>query len=97
MPRTCGRVPDRCRNRPCDCRDLRTPFEATASPALFSFEAASEPRAHPVCFQETRYRQRYLDLMTNPGVRDIFVARARIISYVRRYFDERGFLEARRL
>ncbi len=35
--------------------------------------------------------------MTNPGVRDIFVARARIISYVRRYFDERGFLEARRL
>jgi lysyl-tRNA synthetase, class II len=44
-------------------------------------------------WQETRYRQRYLDLMTNPGVRDIFVTRARIISYVRRYFDDRGFLE----
>lgn len=43
--------------------------------------------------QETRYRQRYLDLMTNPGVRDIFITRARIISYIRRYFDSRGFLE----
>jgi aspartyl/asparaginyl-tRNA synthetase len=31
--------------------------------------------------------------MTNPGVRDIFITRARIISYVRRYFDDRGFLE----
>jgi lysyl-tRNA synthetase class II len=31
--------------------------------------------------------------MTNPGVRDIFITRARIISYIRRYFDNRGFLE----
>lgn len=31
--------------------------------------------------------------MTNSGVRNIFITRARIISYVRRYFDDRGFLE----
>jgi tRNA synthetases class II (D, K and N) len=45
--------------------------------------------------QETRYRQRYVDLLVNPHVRDIFYTRARIISFIRRYFDERGFLEVR--
>ncbi|GBF92633.1 hypothetical protein Rsub_05247 [Raphidocelis subcapitata] len=43
--------------------------------------------------QETRYRQRYLDLMSNPPVRDIFYTRARIIQFVRRFLDTRGFLE----
>jgi lysyl-tRNA synthetase class II len=43
--------------------------------------------------QETRYRQRYLDLMLNPAVRSHFTTRARIINYVRRFLDERGFLE----
>jgi lysyl-tRNA synthetase class 2 len=43
--------------------------------------------------QETRYRQRYLDLMCNTHVRDIFKTRARIIQYVRRFLDDRGFLE----
>uniref|UniRef100_A0A383W8G9 Lysine--tRNA ligase n=1 Tax=Tetradesmus obliquus TaxID=3088 RepID=A0A383W8G9_TETOB len=43
--------------------------------------------------QETRYRQRYLDLMCNNNVRDIFKTRARIIQYVRRFLDDRGFLE----
>lgn len=42
---------------------------------------------------ETRYRQRYLDLITNPEVRDIFVARSKIISATRRYLDKLGFLE----
>ncbi len=42
---------------------------------------------------ETRYRQRYLDLIANEQVRDIFVTRARIISALRRFLDERGFLE----
>ncbi len=42
---------------------------------------------------ETRYRQRYLDLIANEEVRDIFVTRARIISALRRFLDERGFLE----
>ncbi|KIZ04328.1 lysyl-tRNA synthetase, class II, partial [Monoraphidium neglectum] len=43
--------------------------------------------------QETRYRQRYLDLMSNPPIRDIFYTRAKIIQFVRRFLDNRGFLE----
>jgi lysyl-tRNA synthetase, class II len=42
---------------------------------------------------ELRYRQRYVDLIVNPQVRDIFVKRARIISTMRQYFDSRGWLE----
>ena len=42
---------------------------------------------------ETRYRQRYLDLMASDEVRDQFVTRARAISGVRRYLDDRGFIE----
>jgi lysyl-tRNA synthetase class 2 len=42
---------------------------------------------------ETRYRQRYLDLIANEEVREIFVIRARIVSALRRFLDERGFLE----
>lgn len=43
--------------------------------------------------REQRYRQRYLDLAVNPEVRDVFVARARVISAIRRFLDARGFLE----
>lgn len=43
--------------------------------------------------QETRYRQRYLDLMLNQHVRTNFFTRSKIINYVRRFLDERGFLE----
>src|SRR5947209_2078749 len=42
---------------------------------------------------ETRYRQRYLDLIANPEVRKIFVTRARIISSLRRQLEQRGFIE----
>jgi lysyl-tRNA synthetase class 2 len=42
---------------------------------------------------ETRYRQRYLDLMVNPQVREVFVRRAAIISMMREFFQKRGFLE----
>ncbi|XP_018569176.1 lysine--tRNA ligase isoform X1 [Anoplophora glabripennis] len=43
--------------------------------------------------KETRYRQRYLDLILNNRVRKIFEVRAKIISYIRRFFDDLGFLE----
>ena len=43
--------------------------------------------------QETRYRQRYLDLIMNSHVRTIFETRTRIISFIRRFFDARGFME----
>jgi lysyl-tRNA synthetase class 2 len=42
---------------------------------------------------ETRYRQRYVDLLANPPARDVFIARARIIKAIRRYLDDAGFLE----
>jgi lysyl-tRNA synthetase class 2 len=42
---------------------------------------------------EIRYRQRYLDLIANPEVRQVFITRTRIISAIRRFLDERGFLE----
>ncbi|MCS7221673.1 MAG: lysine--tRNA ligase [Anaerolineae bacterium] len=42
---------------------------------------------------ETRYRHRYVDLMVNPDVRRIFVTRARIVQAIRRFLDDRGFLE----
>lgn len=42
---------------------------------------------------ETRYRQRYLDLIANPEVRDIFVKRSRTVSAMRKFLDNEGFLE----
>ena len=42
---------------------------------------------------EARYRQRYVDLFANPAVRDVFLARSRIIAETRRFLGERGFIE----
>jgi lysyl-tRNA synthetase class 2 len=42
---------------------------------------------------ELRYRQRYVDLIANPDVKSIFTRRAKIISLIRRYLDEKGFVE----
>ena len=42
---------------------------------------------------EIRYRQRYLDLIANPGAREVFVTRSRIIREIRSYLDERGYVE----
>lgn len=43
--------------------------------------------------KETRFRQRYLDLILNARVRTIFEIRAKIVAYVRRFLDDLGFLE----
>ena len=42
---------------------------------------------------DTRYRQRYVDLIVNPEMRDTFYKRSRILTEIRRYLDEKGFLE----
>ncbi len=42
---------------------------------------------------ETRYRQRYVDLIANPEVRDVFMKRSKITSFIRAFLDSRGFLE----
>ncbi|XP_055807820.1 lysine--tRNA ligase [Solanum dulcamara] len=51
------------------------------------------PESYVLRDQESRYRQRYLDLMMNPEVRNLFRTRARIISYVRSFLDNLEFLE----
>ena len=50
-----------------------------------AYDAFSDP--------EQRYRQRYVDLIVNPGVRDIFIKRTRMFNSMRQYFNEHGFLE----
>jgi len=48
---------------------------------------------HGLTNTDTRYRQRYVDLIVNPEVRDTFIKRSQIISAVRRYLDGQGFME----
>jgi lysyl-tRNA synthetase class 2 len=48
---------------------------------------------HGLADIEARYRQRYLDLMVNPEVREVFEKRSRIVRILRRFFEERDFLE----
>jgi lysyl-tRNA synthetase class 2 len=42
---------------------------------------------------ETRFRQRYLDLISNPEVREVFLKRTKVIKFIRQFLDERGFIE----
>ncbi len=48
---------------------------------------------HGLADVEVRYRQRYVDLMVNREVREVFERRSRIIQLIRRFFEERDFLE----
>ncbi len=48
---------------------------------------------HGLKDQETRYRQRYVDLIVNPEVKDTFVKRSMILKEIRNYLDSKGYLE----
>ncbi|MEG1380663.1 MAG: lysine--tRNA ligase [Ruthenibacterium sp.] len=48
---------------------------------------------HGLKDQETRYRQRYVDLIVNPDVKDTFIKRSRILKEIRNYLDNKNFLE----
>ena len=48
---------------------------------------------HGLTDKETRYRQRYVDLIVNPEVRQAFVVRSRFIKHVREFLDNRGYME----
>jgi len=48
---------------------------------------------HGITDTDTRYRQRYVDLIMNPEVKDTFIKRSRIISTIRRFLDNKGFIE----
>ncbi|MBO5945864.1 MAG: lysine--tRNA ligase, partial [Clostridia bacterium] len=48
---------------------------------------------HGLTNLEQRYRQRYVDLIANPGVKDTFIKRSKILRLIRDYLDSKGFLE----
>lgn len=48
---------------------------------------------HGLTDVEARYRRRYVDLIANPEVKEVFKKRSKIVSLIRRYFEERDFLE----
>ena len=48
---------------------------------------------HGIKDKEVRYRQRYLDLIVNPEVREVFRKRAAVVRHIRSFLEERGFLE----
>ena len=48
---------------------------------------------HGITDTEMRYRQRYVDLIMNPEVRDTFIKRSMVLREIRNYLDERGFME----
>lgn len=48
---------------------------------------------HGLTNTDLRYRQRYVDLIMNPEVKDTFIKRSKIISSIRRYLDNQGFME----
>jgi lysyl-tRNA synthetase, class II len=48
---------------------------------------------HGLTDQETRYRKRYLDLLMNDDSRELFLLRTRVVTSIRRYLDEEGFVE----
>jgi lysyl-tRNA synthetase, class II len=61
---------------------------------LLAKALASPPEKwHGLADKELRYRRRYVDLWASEGVRDVFIARSRILSSSRRFLEARGFLE----
>ena len=48
---------------------------------------------HGLADQETRYRQRYVDLIVNPEVRDTFIIRSKVVDFIRGYLNGSGYLE----
>jgi len=66
------------------CTDLKMVTKAI-HPLPEKFHGLQDP--------ELRYRQRYLDMIVNPDVKDRFKLRSKIVSIIRRFFEEHGFLE----
>lgn len=69
------------------------------SVAVDAFELLSKSlrplpeKFHGLTDKETRYRQRYVDLVINPEVKEVFTKRSKIVSAIRRYMEEQGFFE----
>ena len=68
-------------------------IHATALKLLSKSLRPLPEKFHGLKDAETRYRQRFVDLIVNTNVRETFIKRSRIISEIRRYLDNLGFLE----
>ncbi len=72
--------------------DELVPLAKGLRPIPFPKEADGET-FNEITDKEFRYRQRYVDLVVNPDVREVFRQRARLIAEIRRFLDERGYVE----
>jgi lysyl-tRNA synthetase class 2 len=81
------------RGRPFRTRTGELTLEATELRLLAKALRPLPEKWHGLQDVETRYRQRYLDLIVNPDARRIFEIRSRVIDHIRRFLRERGFLE----
>ncbi len=68
-------------------------IHATALTLLSKSLQPLPEKFHGLTNVDTRYRQRYVDLITNPESKDTFIKRSRIITSIRRFLDAKGFLE----
>ena len=66
------------------CKDIKIVTKAI-SPLPEKFHGLQD--------HEIKYRQRYLDMIVNPEVKNLFKLRSKIVSIIRRFFEEKGFLE----
>jgi len=67
--------------------------EATSFTILTKSMRPLPEKWHGLTDVEARYRQRYVDLIATPGVREVFQKRTKIVSTIRRFLDARGFIE----
>ena len=68
-------------------------IHATSATLLAKSLLPLPEKFHGLTNLEQRYRQRYVDLIVNPEVKDTFVKRSKILSLIRSYLDSKGFLE----
>lgn len=67
--------------------------DATFSHRSGIFSVNLHIRACVTLSQETRYRQRYLDMIINNDVRNTFIIRSRVVNGIRNFLDKQGFVE----
>lgn len=68
-------------------------LEATSFTILTKAIRPLPEKWHGLTDIEQRYRQRYVDLIVTPGVREVFEKRTKVVSTIRRFLDERGYVE----
>jgi lysyl-tRNA synthetase class 2 len=79
-----------------ECFTTRTGEASIRATRLVILSKSLRPlpdKYHGVQDAETRYRQRYLDLISNASSREVFLQRSAIVREIRKFLDERGFLE----